>query len=379
VTFTNGAPTAAAVQMGPGAFQTASIQNGQTSFTLPAGTTSYNLAYVCPPQGVPALMHTDELVIEATVSDGTAVNASCQAQPSTGSATGSVDATAIPGVSNVLVVGNGGFGSFLNATHGSFNLNMPLGTNDIVVAAVDGSLNPLAVKVLRSQTVSGAVNGGNTIVLSASDEVTQEPLTINNAPANFIPPVVFVEYRTANGTLLNMRLSAATTYPAVPPAILQTGDNYFVECFTDDTATHNSVVTVNQIVNTAAPLTINLPPVWSPFSGPAATTFPTFSFNYSGFAASPNLSYQVFMRWATGASTENRIEVTATANFQNGSSTLSIPNLTSLPGFLPPAPSGTTVGYGALILDGQMPLSFLPSLADGVGPLVENKGSFVEP
>src|SRR5215467_10822714 len=49
VSFEHGTPTAAAVQMGSGTFAPTSIQNGQTSFTLPSGTTSYALAFVCPP------------------------------------------------------------------------------------------------------------------------------------------------------------------------------------------------------------------------------------------------------------------------------------------------------------------------------------------
>lgn len=380
VTFTNGTPTAAAVKMGSGAFTTASVQNNQTSFTLPAGTSSYALAYVCPPEGLPGLMTTNEFVIEATAADGTTYSTTCEGNPSTGSATGTVDATAIPGAATVFVVGKGGLGSTLSGLSGSFNASMPVGTNDVAVVAEDASNNVLAVRILRSQTVPGAINGGSSIVLSAADEVTLEPVTINNTPANFIPVVVFVQYRTGNGTPITMRLSAASTYPAVPAATVQGGDSYFTDTGTDDTATHDSVVAVNQVFNSAGPLTINLPAVWSNAVAPAAAAFPTFTLNYAGFPAGSNIVFEADIGWFTSATTTNFVLVTATSSFQNGSTALSIPNLTSIPGFLAPAPSGTTIGWGVTILNAQTPFSFLPSVeANGTGPLVENRGTYVEP
>ena len=380
VTFTDGTPTAVAVKIGSGAFTATSVQNGQTSFLLPAGTTSYALAYVCPPEGPPAIITTNEIVIEATLADGASYSTSCVDQPPTANATGTVDATAIPGASNVVIFGKNGFANTISAASGSFNATLPSGTNDVAAVAKDASGNVLAVKILRSQTVPGAVNGGNSIVFSAADEITLETATIGNAPAGFIPPELFVQYRTGNGTQINLELSTAGTYQVIPATAAQAGDSYFVDCSTEDTVTGNSVVGVNQVFSSATPLTINLPAVWSNATAPPAAAFPTFALNYTGFTAGSNLAFQGDIAWATSNTTFNHVLVTATSSFQNGSTTLSVPNLASLPGFFTPAASGTTIGWNVIIVNAQQSLTLLPSLeGNGIGPLVESRGTYVVP
>jgi hypothetical protein len=377
VTFTNGTPQAAAVQIGSGGFTTASIQGGQLSLTVPAGSTDYAIAYVCPTFTPVGFTESNEFVIEATVQDSTAYTVSCSAVPTMGSATGSVDASAIPGATSISVGGRGIGYSFASNT-ASFNVNLPTGTNDIVAAALDGSNNVLAVKIVRTQTVPGAVNGGNTIVLGPSDETTLQSVTVNNTPAGFIPAEQFVLYSTANGTVLGLGLSSAPQYRALPAAATQPGDMYFIDSSTDDTATRDLVVGVNLTMTSANPLTINLPPVWS-FSGPAAAAFPTFTFNYSGFKTAANLSYQAIIQWQPIPSTLTGITVTATASFQNNATTLSIPNLTSLPGFFAPARSGTSINWNASIFNGDKSLAFVTETPSGSGAFVETRGIYTEP
>src|SRR6185312_13020694 len=238
VTFANATPLAAAVQIGSGAFARASIQSGQLSLTVPAGTTNYAIAYVCPPFNVVATTIEDfEFVIEATTQDATAYTVSCSATPPTGSATGSVDASAIPGATNVVVGGKGGGFGFAS-TQTSFNVNLPTGTNeDVTVSALDASNNLLAIKILRSQTVPGAINGGNTIVLGPADETTMQSVTVNNTPAGFIPAVQLVDYLTANGTQIGLGIFSGSQYRAMPAASTQPGDKYFIDSSTDDAAT----------------------------------------------------------------------------------------------------------------------------------------------
>src|SRR5262249_10905981 len=45
-------------------------------------------------------------------------------------------------------------------------------------------------------------------------------------------------------------------------------------------------------------------------------------------------------------------EVVATANFQNGATAVTLPDLTSLPGFFPMAPASTTVTWTAITAGG---------------------------
>jgi len=379
VTFANATPLAAAVQIGSGAFAAASIQSGQLSLTVPAGTTNYAIAYVCPPFNVVATTIEDfEFVIEATTQDATAYTVSCSATPPTGSATGSVDASAIPGATNVVVGGKGGGFGFAS-TQTSFNVNLPTGTNeDVTVSALDASNNLLAIKILRSQTVPGAINGGNTIVLGPADETTMQSVTVNNTPAGFIPAVQLVDYLTANGTQIGLGIFSGSQYRAMPAASTQPGDKYFIDSSTDDTATKDLVVGEDLTMSTAGPVTIDLPPVWS-FSGPAPAAFPTFTFNYSGFPAAPNLSYSGLISWQTAPTTLTEITVTATASFQQNATTLSIPNLTSLPGFFAPPPSGTSVFWDASIFNGDTSLAFVTETPSGSGPYVQTRGTYDEP
>lgn len=377
VTFTNATPQAAAVQIGSGGFTAASIQGGKLSLTVPAGSTTYAIAYVCPPFANVVSTESNEFVIEATIQDTTSYTISCAAVPAMGIATGSVDASAIPGTTSIAIGGRG-IGFSFPSNQASFNVNLPTGANDIAALALDGSNNVLAVKIVRSQTVPGAVNGGSTIVLGPSDETTLQSVTVNNTPVGFIPAEQFVEYITPNGTALGLGLSSAPQYRAVPSAAGQPGDMYFIDSSTDDTATRDLVVGVNLTMSSANPLTINLPPVWS-FSGPAPTAFPTFTFNYSGFNIAANLSYQAIIQWQPTPSTLTGITVTATASFQNNATTLRIPNLTSLPGFFAPAPTGTLIDWNATIFNGDQSLALVTEMPAGSGPFVETRGTYTEP
>ena len=189
--FTGGTPTAAAVQVGAGSFAAATLQSGALSVTIPDGTTNYSVAYVCPP--IPGFGNTvtSEFVIQASTADGTSFNVSCQGSTATtGALTGSVDATAIPGAANVQIRGNLGYGTAVGASNGLFNVSLPTGTNDVALIVMDGSPQPnvLAVKILRSQTVPGAVNNGTVVTFQASDLTTSQPLSVTNVPAGFVMP-----------------------------------------------------------------------------------------------------------------------------------------------------------------------------------------------
>jgi hypothetical protein len=71
----------------------------------------------------------------------------------------------------------------------------------------------------------------------------------------------------------------------------------------------------------------------------------------------------------------------ATANFQNGATALTIPDLTPLSGFFTPAPSGTKVSWIADIFGGTAQ-EFIFSVnppANGSISFVENRGSYIQP
>jgi len=379
VTFTGSTPTAAATQIGTSAFAAAAIQGGKVNIFVPTGTTKYSVAYVCPPYPGLGNMVTAEYVIQASIQDGTAYTVSCFGAPTTGTATGTANATAIAGSANILIRGNMGYGGSVGSNNGAFSATMVTGTNDVAAIAVDSNAQPnvLAVQILRNQTVPGAINGGNTITFGAGDATTPQTLTVNNVPAGFVsPPAVAVQYVTANGTTILLDGNNATQYPAVAAADTQTGDYYSYEA---NSANGNSAVGVTQTTSTGGgAATISLPASWS-YTGPTAAAFPTFTFTYSGFSGLAAVAQQGEIEWAPTPATLTTITVTATANYQSGATTIAMPNLTALTGFSGSATSGTNIFWVAAVYGGTVPAYTFPLPANATLSFVQNRGNYTEP
>jgi hypothetical protein len=382
VTFAGGTPLTAATQTGTGNFTAATVAGGKLSLTVPQGTTKYAIAYVCP--GVAGLRNTvnSEFVIEATTQDPTSFTTSCLGPPVTSSVTGSANASLITGATDVKIAGNQGLGGNVGSNSGNFTVSLPNGNNDIAAVAVNGAGTALAVQMVRAQTVPGVINSGNTILFVTANSTATQPLTVTGVPAGFVsPPAASVQYRTANGTSFLLENNSSTQYPAVPAAQTQTGDFYVYQANTTDTATHTSSVGITQSTTTGGgPASIALPSPWS-FTGPAAARFPTFTFNYTGFNGLAAVAQQAEIEWAPTATTLTTITVTATANFQNGTNTITIPDLTALSGFFAPAATGTSITWVADIFGGTaQEFIFFPSIpANGTVSFVQNRGSFTQP
>lgn len=379
-TFTAGTPTAVAVQTGTGTFSSAALQGNALNVSVPSETTNYSVAYVCPVSNG----STSEFVIQASTKDGSAFTLSCYGQ-SMGGISGTADATAIPGAANILIYGGStSFGS-VGSTNGTFNVNLPSGTADIAVVAVDGAIpaNVLAVKILRSQTIPGALNGGAPVVFQTTDEVALQPITVSNVPAGFYnPPFMTVYYFTSNGTifLLNNN-NSPTQSPILPAAAVASGDFYEFISDTIDTATQNSTTSIGQnIAAGSLPSTValSLPAAWSP-SAPSAAQFPSFTFNYPAFSGATTTAFEAYIGWQTGTTTFAGISVTSSANFQGGSTTVTIPDLTSITGFSQAAASGTSVSWQATVFGGPTLPFASNTLTSGTFESVQNKGSYTEP
>jgi hypothetical protein len=382
VTFAGGTPLTAAAQTGTGNFTAATVTGGKLSLTVPQGTTKYAIAYVCP--GVAGLKNTvnSEFVIEATTQDPTSFTTSCFGPPAASTATGSANATLIVGATDIRIAGNQGLGGNVGSSNGNFSVSMPNGTNDVAAVAVNGTGTALGVHMVRAQTVPGAINSGSTIVFAPADSTATQTLTVTGVPGGFVsPPAASVQYRTANGTSFLLESNSATQYPAVPAAQTQTGDFYVFQANTTDTATHNSSVGITQSTTTGGgPASIALPVPWS-FAGPAAAKFPTFTFNYTGFNGLAAVAQQAEIEWAPTATTLTTITVTATTNFQNGTNTITIPDLTTLSGFFAPAATGTSITWVGDIFGGTaQEFTFFPNIpANGTVSFVQNRGSFTQP
>jgi len=387
VTFIGGTPLAVATQSGTGAF-TVTTPGNQVTFTLLAGITKYAIAYVCPPLSVMGTLNS-EFVIQATTQDATSFTASCFGPVSSGTATGGTVSSSFAGTAKIQIRGGQGLGADISGASGAFpaGTQMPVGSNDVATIAVDGSGNVQGVKMFRAQTVPGAINGGAGIVLlPPGDAVTTQNLNVTNVPANFVnPPEASVTFHTANGTrFLVSKTSVSSTNPqpygAVPTAATLSTDFYAYESNTADAATNQAVGITATTTSGGGSFSLALPTPWT-FAGPAAAKFPTFTFIYSGFTGQPAVADQASISWTPTATTTNEITVLATANFLGSATTITVPDLTSLSGFLTPAATGTTINWVADIFGGTVPeFTFFPNPpANATLQFVQNRSSFMQP
>ncbi len=377
VTFAgSGQPLAAATQFGTGAWTTATVTNKTLTLSVPNGTTNYAVAYVCPTwQGMGPV--NPENVIEATVADGVAYTVSCYAAPATGTVTGSANASAIAGTANISVRGMGGYGPSISGTSGSFSGSMPNGSNDVAAVAIDANQFPLGVKIVRAQTVPGAIPA---ITLAASDAMVTQTITVTGSPAGFnATPAVSASYLTGGGSSFYLDdNNSPTVYAVVPSAEALTGDYYSFETNNANVATSQHVYAYENTA-TAGAITLAYPPAL-PVAAPTAAAFPTFNFNYSAFAQSAFSSYTAEIQWPPSAGVDDALTVIATAKYLGGgaTATVTIPNLTAIPGFLPSAPSGANVYWRAVVTGGTY-AAWATAPATSSLQLAEDDGNYTEP
>jgi hypothetical protein len=383
LTFAGGTPTAVATQTGNGTF-TAMTPGSQITFTLPQGTSTYAIAYACPPFSGVTVTITEEHVIEVSTQDNVQPHLLCAGggAPTTGAATGSAS-SAISGTAGIEIVGKNGLGlKHGSFTSGPFSVNLPVGTNDVALIAVDASDLILGTKILRAQTVPGVLNGGSGIIIGPADAVVPQSVTVNNVAAGFTTPGISAAYFTANGTSIGLVRSATLTNPqtyfAINPADAQAGDFYGYSAVTINPGAGQVVSIVQTTTSGGGPVTLTLPAPWN-FSGPTPAKLPTFTFDYSGFSGQPAIANFASINWTT-ASASSRIDVTATARFLNGANTITLPDLSGLPGFITPAASGTTINWGSTIFGGTGgPSSLGGTSSNSAVGLVTNVGHYTQP
>lgn len=380
-TFTSSAyqaaPVAVATQIGTGAYALATLASGKLTITIPHGETNYSVAWICAPTGG-NYSETNEYIYQASIADGTSFSRYCfepSSAPQTGLATVQVNAAAITG-GEWVEVGD----ELLPWSTGTldFNATTAVGTQDVPVGVYTGTEsynNYLAIRILRAQTIPGALNGGAPVVFGTGDEVAPQTITYNDVPNGFsaFSPLVF--YQTAGGASILLNLSGPSgQYLAMPPGAVQTGDYYEISTGAQSAAGGESVG-VEKLTSTGGPQSFTFSAPWS-YAGPAAAALPTFDFVYSGFSGLSDVSDYISIDWAQSATSTYFIQMTATANYLNGSTSVTIPDLSSLTGFLAPAASGTAINWSAQINQGDPYLTNPPSGAiQGVG----NSGTYTEP
>lgn len=383
--FTGSAPTAVATQIGDGAYTQATLSSGTLTLSIPHGETNFSVSYLCPPFQAQALapMQNLEFIVQASIQDGTSFSRNCL-KPNTsktGTATVQVNAAAISGATYV-VAGDASAPWSTNTLDLSTQLDV--GTQNIPVYVQKGQTpidNYLAIKILRNQTVPGALNDGSPVVFSASDKVTPQTITYNSTPAGYSISSPVVIYETASGPPITLDLFGPTgQYLAVPSAAYQSGDYYLFSVSAGSIAGNGAdgagtLVGVEDFTATAGPQTFTFPAPWT-YSSPTASPLPTFSFAYSGFSGMSTVSDFANVTWSQGNTSLNEITITATVNYQNGSTSMTVPDLSSLSGFLSQKSSSGTVSWTAEVTQGY-PTGTNPPL--GTIQYVANTGTYTLP
>jgi hypothetical protein len=374
--FTGATPVAIATQAGSGAYTQATLAGGKVTISVPSGETNFSMAFLCPPANLNP-SSSQETIAQGSTLDGTTFNAGCPASStSLGLATLQVNAAAIPGAS-VVFAGNQGLiwtGSTL-----SFSEQLPAGTYDVPVSVFSQSApnaNPLAVRILRSQTIPGALNGAAPLVFGTSDETVPQTIAYNSVPNGFALNYVYISYQTAGGGSVVLNYGAQPAqYPAMPAAAVQSGDYYLFSAAANN-AINGAGVGIEKATSSGGPQSFAFPAPWA-YAGPTAAALPTFTYGYSGFSGMSNVSQFASIEWVSATGSNNAISFSASANSLNGSTSLTIPDLSSLTGFLAPPASGSTVTWFAELIQGGNP--FATKTPNGTLQFVQDRGTYTTP
>jgi hypothetical protein len=387
-----GTPTALAAQVGSGAFTAATLTSGALTLNIPSGTTNFAVAYICPDGG-----YTQQIVLEASTLDGTSYSAlycASTATLPTGTLTGSGDVSAIAGAGYLGVTADSGSGyseGFLLTVTGEpepISVALPSGTDRVLVTGANlanpvyfgSEENVLAVRNFEGVTIPGTLNGGNTVTLGAADEVTMQPITYKNVPSGFPAPTTIANYEWSDGGMLPLSNDATTQYPAIPAAAAESGDYYSFAADTEmSTGGAGAEAGVSEAINTTAngPLTFTFPAPWT-CAGPTPSAQPVFNMANSAITGKTGVIDSITMSWNPTSVGQTTSVVYATANYLNGSTSLAVPNLTGVSGFLSGPPSGGLVIWFADV-EQSSAASLQPLGQNGTYIDVENGGSFTVP
>jgi len=153
------------------------------------------------------------------------------------------------------------------------------------------------------------------------------------------------------GFLISNAVSDA--YPALPAAAMESGDYYYFSAYATGPSgpVSSGEVVVDTTSTSGGPLSVTFPPAWT-YAGPTAAKWLSFDIAYTGFSGTTGVCDGASMNWVTNSSVWYVVSLTATGNYLNGSTTVAIPDLSGLPGFIASPASGTVASWGASVSQG---------------------------
>ena len=379
--FLSGTPTQLAVKVGSGNYTAETLTSNKLTISIPSGTTTYSIAYLCPPYPNSNSYEGENIqfdsIEDGTTTSGSCVGASNGTTPTMGDLTGTVNATAFPTAASMqmVILSPSGYQQVVpDQPVGLFDVSGPTGSDRVLIALHDSSLlvNLVAIKNFSSQAVPGTLND---VTFSSSDAPTPQPITFANLPNGFSTPFVGVSAVTGAIKLASGSLSQ---YPQLPAGVLQSGDYYTIGATSSPNSASNIQYQIGTILYPASggPVTLTFPAPWST-AGPTAAGLPTFDYDYAGFAGKSNGYVVGSILWTASDGHQKSVFISATQNYLGSATTLAIPDLSGVGGFLTPPASGTSVFWDEEIH--QSTFAFTASPANGVTNYVSAQGHYTVP
>ena len=359
-TFTGATPVAVATQIGSGAYTQAALNSGTLTLSIPHGETKFSVAYLCPASTGSTTPQNFEFFNQATIADGTSYSAYCFTPHTSTTITApvQVNAEAFPNAEYVIV--SGVYLPWTNAIM-DFDANLEPGSQDVPIYVLKdfNSIDDyLAIKILRGQQGPGALNSGLPVVLGPNDKVTYQPISYQNIPAGYGVLSPFVEYETTAGASITLDVDGSPNqYLAMPSGAYQNGDYYLFISAAGPAGNQNpgdgNLAEVETLTSTGGPQNVSFPAPW-PFSNPTASDLPTFDFSYSGFSGMSNVLNYASFYWYPSKTSFNEISISATANYLNGSTSLTVPDLSAQSGFLSQKGFSGTVNWTTEVVQSNL-------------------------
>jgi hypothetical protein len=359
-------PSAVAYQAGTtGQFQELALSGPSISFTLPAKTSAYGFAYICPTFSA-VNSYSNESIFQATTTDTTSLSLACPSLSGNVSAT--FDVSAIPGATSTLLY-EGYWSNQMFGTSGVQSLaGVPTGKFDVALVAMSNNA-ALAIQIQRGVYVTGSTSIAFP-PMTAADELGSAPANITNVPSDATASFE-TTYQTSGGLSAILPVSYTTglpqtTYPTVPSSQSQSEDFYLIQAgaILADGQLPYGYPTVLVSSNTASAVTAALPSPLSSSIEPVAAAFPTFNAIASDFTVTGTVVNSSWTQFQTSSMVYNTYTY-VTETWLGSNTTFTVPDLSTLTGFAPAPPSGA-LEFWALYSTAGTPLQFNPLQQSGI-------------
>ncbi len=338
LTILGDAPLAISVQT-PGSNWAMLTPNGSSaSFSVPTGG-AYSVAVVCAVFSSTQI----ETIFQATTFDTVSPTSACPKVQQVGPMTVNFNASAIAAAQEVAVTLGTVPSAYWPGPVGAANVPSVIpGVQDVAIAAYGPSPNtpPYGVEIERGVNVTGAPL---TVPLMAlGDAAGSATVSLTGVPAGYTPSTT-ATYITAGGADIGINGNNVSSYALIAGQDTAPGDYYDIEGSATN-AGSTSFVLGKQSFTMPQNLSIALPAPLV-YSGPTPDPYPVFNISYNGFTVGGNHTLIAVLNYPIGPIQEYILDYATPAYL--GSDQLTIPNLSSLPDFIPPAASGAHVTWDA--------------------------------